>query len=142
MWILFQKGGPSYLVDPIASKLGTAKYDPKRNDYYVDCDDKTLGNMEFTFGKFKVVLTPADYIWKSGVSTTVQCACSRNVVKKPNFDGIYFFIFFFLLKNECSLNIQQLNNLPTLLLGDPFLRKVTLLLDQENDHAGLARPTA
>lgn len=69
-WIyaLFQKGGPSYLVDPIATKLGAAQYDEERNDYYVDCDDKTLGNMEFTFGKFKVVLTPDDYLWRDGVS--------------------------------------------------------------------------
>lgn len=62
------KGGPTYLVDPIASKLGASKYDANRNDYFIDCDDKTLGNMEFTFGKFKVVMTPADYIWKVGVS--------------------------------------------------------------------------
>lgn len=62
-------GGPSYLIDPIASKLGASKYDENLNDYVIDCDDQTLGNMEFTFGKFKVVMTPGDYIWKDGVST-------------------------------------------------------------------------
>lgn len=62
------QGGPTYLLDPIASKLGAAKYDENLNDYVVDCDDKTLGNVEFTFGKFKVVMTPGDYVSKNGVS--------------------------------------------------------------------------
>lgn len=68
--ILFRKkGGPTYLVDPIASKLSTVgKYDAGSNDYIVDCDDETLGNMEFTFGKLKVVLTPEDYRWQFAVS--------------------------------------------------------------------------
>lgn len=70
-WIVsILKGGPTHLIDPIASKLGAAKYDENIRDYVVDCDDKTLGNVEFTFGKFKVVLTPGDYLQldSSGVS--------------------------------------------------------------------------
>lgn len=35
--------------------------------------------------------------------------------------------------------MERLDNLDQLLLGDPFLRKVTLILDQENDRAGLAK---
>lgn len=62
------EGGPQYLIDPIASKLGKTTYDADLNDYVVDCDDETLGNMEFTFGKFQVVLTPGDYLYKEGVS--------------------------------------------------------------------------
>lgn len=58
--------GPTYLIDPIASKLGT--YDKGLNDYVVACDDQTLGNVEFTFGKFKVVMKPGDYLDKRGVS--------------------------------------------------------------------------
>lgn len=66
----YSKGGPSYLIDPIASKLSNAtKYDKSLNDYVIDCDDQSLGNLEFTFGKFKVVLTPGDYIWKYNVSS-------------------------------------------------------------------------
>lgn len=35
--------------------------------------------------------------------------------------------------------MERKDELGILLLGDPFLRKVTLFLDQENDHAGLAK---
>ncbi|XP_055299812.1 pepsin A-like [Sitodiplosis mosellana] len=100
-------GGPSYLIDPIASKLGASKYDENINDYIVDCDDQTLGNLEFTFGKFKVVMTPGDYLSKDG--------------------------------NTCTLGFARLDDLSALLLGDPFLRKVTLLMNQEKDEAGLAK---
>lgn len=34
--------------------------------------------------------------------------------------------------------MQRLDKLNKLFLGDPFLRKVTLILDQEDDRAGLA----
>lgn len=35
--------------------------------------------------------------------------------------------------------MERLENLDYFLLGVPFLRKVTLILDQENDRAGLAK---
>lgn len=41
------------------------------NDYIIDCDDETLGNMEFTFGKLKVVMTPEDYRWTDAVSNVL-----------------------------------------------------------------------
>lgn len=56
------------MIDTIAKALGNTTYDANDNDYYVDCDDKTLGNMEFTFGKFKVVMKPGDYLEPHGVS--------------------------------------------------------------------------
>lgn len=62
------KAGPDYMIDAIAKALGNTTYDANDNDYYVDCDDKTLGNMEFTFGKFKVVMKPGDYLEPHGVS--------------------------------------------------------------------------
>ncbi|XP_031635143.1 pepsin A-like [Contarinia nasturtii] len=99
--------GPTYLLDPIASKIGAVTYDDQQQDYFVDCDDKTLGNVEFTFGKLKIVMTPADYLSKEG--------------------------------NKCRLNMSRRDDLQILLLGDPFLRKVTLILDQDNDRAGLAK---
>lgn len=56
------------MIDTIAKKLGNTTYDATDNDYYVDCDDPTLGNIEFTFGKFKVVMEPGDYLEKHGVN--------------------------------------------------------------------------
>lgn len=73
------------MVDPIASKLGAAKYDAKRNDYFIDCDDKTLGNMEFTFGKLKIIMEPADYIWKVGVSKLHGCINCVNFSRNIHF---------------------------------------------------------
>lgn len=67
------------MLDPIAKSLNATKYDTNRNDYFVDCANKTMGNMEFTFGKFKVVLTPSDYLLKSGVSIRVQSYLSHCV---------------------------------------------------------------
>ncbi|XP_055299809.1 pepsin A-like [Sitodiplosis mosellana] len=101
-------GGPKNLVEPIALKLAnSSKYDESQNDFTVDCNDKTLGKMEFTFGKFKVLLKPGDYLEKNG--------------------------------DKCRLNFKVFDLPDTLLLGVPFLRKVTLFMNQENDYAGLAK---
>lgn len=35
--------------------------------------------------------------------------------------------------------MQVQNDLDYVLLGDPFLRKVTFIMDQEHDRAGLAK---
>lgn len=35
--------------------------------------------------------------------------------------------------------MQIRNDFNYILLGDPFLRKVTLIMDQEHDRAGLAK---
>lgn len=35
--------------------------------------------------------------------------------------------------------MQVRNEMDFILLGDPFLRKVTLIMDQENDRAGLTK---
>lgn len=72
-------GGPSYLLDPIALKLGAAEYNDDYQDYIVPCDDKTLGNMEFTFGKFKVVMKPGDYLDKNNVSNLQIICCVRKL---------------------------------------------------------------
>lgn len=130
--ILIFSGGPSYLLDPIALKLGASEYNEDFQDYIVACDDKTLGNMEFTFGKFKVVMTPGDYLDVNAVSKIIiqQIMCRLKLL-------ITFIYSFF--QGKCVLNMRRADNLNILLLGDPFLRKVTLILDQENDRAGLAK---
>lgn len=56
------------MIDTLAKKLGNVTYDESYNDYFVACDDPTLGNLEFTFGKFKVVMEPGDYLEAQGVS--------------------------------------------------------------------------
>lgn len=57
----YYTGGPTKIIDPIATKLGGV-YDESLNDYVVDCDDVTLGTLEYTFGEYKVSLAPEDYL--------------------------------------------------------------------------------
>lgn len=89
--ILIFSGGPSYLLDPIALKLGASEYNEDFQDYIVACDDKTLGNMEFTFGKFKVVMTPGDYLDVNAVSKIIiqQIMCRLKLL----ITFIYSFFF-------------------------------------------------
>lgn len=80
------------MIDTIAKKLGNTTYDAVDNDYYVDCNDPTLGNIEFTFGKFKVVMEPGDYLEGHGVSK--MCI---NLPTQLLFLSFLFLLSFFLV---------------------------------------------
>lgn len=60
---LVRKGGPPDFAEPIIKEFG-AKYNDELKDNTVPCGKIDLPNMEYYFGKLKVVMKPEDYLSK------------------------------------------------------------------------------
>lgn len=101
-------GGPPDHLDAIAAKVG-ARFDDITQNYVVECNAPNLPNIEYSFGEVTIVLTPRDYLAPWGA----VCNIGLTRMTQKYFSADY-------------------------LLGDPFLRKLTVIYDKDNSRLGFA----